>query len=79
MPVGFVLATLVKINNDIGAVSVPADIHSLGISLAGIGKGKHIRHAGRGQHPFKLILEQILSCWHCGNHAFLLLEEKLVI
>ena len=52
--VGLVVRAAVKVNDDIAAEFVPADVEALGIGLAGVVAGVEIRHRGRRQDPLAL-------------------------
>ena len=51
--VGLVIASAVKVNEDIGSVSILADIEAVGIGLTGIVKRIKVRHGGRGKYTLK--------------------------
>ena len=75
---GLVLVPLVKVHQNVAAVFVFADVEALGIQLAGVVEGIEIRHAGGGQHSFKLDAECVVAAGIDAAEALLLTEQKLI-
>gem|GEM_PF-2183805 len=74
----FVLVPLVKVHQNIAAVFVFADVEALGVQFAGVVEGIEIRHAGGGQHPFKLDAECVVAAGIDAAEALLLTEQELI-
>ena len=75
---GLVLVPLVKVHQNVAAVFVFADVEALGVQLAGVVEGIEIRHAGGGQHPFKLDAECVVAAGIDAAEALLLTEQELI-
>ena len=75
---GLVLVPLVEVHQNVAAVFVFADVEALGVQLARVVEGIEIRHAGGGQHSFKLDAECVVAAGIDAAEALLLTEQELI-
>ena len=73
-----VLVPLVEVHQNVAAVFVFADVEALGVQLARVVEGIEIRHAGGGQHSFKLDAECVVAAGIDAAEALLLTEQELI-
>ena len=75
---GLVLVPLVEVHQNVAAVFVFADVEAFGVQLARVVEGIEIRHAGGGQHSFKLDAECVVAAGIDAAEALLLTEQELI-
>ena len=76
--VGLVVASPVKVHDDIGAIPVFADIETIGVSFTGIVQRIEIRHSGCREHTLKQRSESVASTGTDGLEAFLLSHSQSI-
>ena len=74
----FILGSAVQIHNNIGAVTVPANIETFGICLAGVVEGEEICHRSCRQYTLELGGEHIAPGRVDGEKAIPLPQEEPV-
>ena len=75
---GFVIGSLIQIDNDVGAIAVFPDIESMGIGFAAVVEREQIGNGTDRQDSFELGAEDITSRRICGKKALPLLQQDAV-